>query len=217
MTKAAALALSLSVAFPDVEAFMGDDLTDALNWKRTQSFTLSSDLPCGEAMCWAVVLPEVARHSGFRDFFETSALELLYVDCGAGCADFSIGPFQMKPSFAQKVEAWFYPVAPEDAEEPAHREARLQRLRSVESQWVYLAHFVRVVHERFPVIETMCDTDRVRFMASAYNGGFLRTYADIEDAQWQSSYPYGVGYEGDQLRYADVAEWCYRQLVPVYE
>ena len=54
----------------------------------------------------AILFPELIRYSVYKDFFETQALELLYIDYGKKTADFSIGRFQMKPSFAEAVEAY---------------------------------------------------------------------------------------------------------------
>ena len=51
-----------------------------------------------------IVFPELIRYSLFRDYLETTMLERLYVKEGTSGADFSIGHFQMKPSFAEKIE-----------------------------------------------------------------------------------------------------------------
>ncbi|HMR44504.1 MAG TPA: hypothetical protein PKC40_11755, partial [Saprospiraceae bacterium] len=52
----------------------------------------------------AVVFPEMIRYNLVKDFFETSALELIYANLGSREVDFSIGIFQMKPSFIEKLE-----------------------------------------------------------------------------------------------------------------
>ena len=57
-----------------------------------------------EAM--AVVFPELIRYSLVMDLLETSAVELGYVKYGAGFTDFSIGQFQMKPSFIEHLEQY---------------------------------------------------------------------------------------------------------------
>lgn len=54
----------------------------------------------------AIVSPELIRWTAFKDFFETTALELLYVKKGKTYADFSIGHFQIKPSFVEQLEAY---------------------------------------------------------------------------------------------------------------
>jgi hypothetical protein len=54
----------------------------------------------------AIVFPEMIRWSAFNDFIETAAVEQLYVRQGKAVADFSIGHFQMKPSFIEDLEQY---------------------------------------------------------------------------------------------------------------
>ncbi len=52
----------------------------------------------------SIVFPETIRYNTFKAFFETSSLELLYINNGSEAVDFSIGYFQMKPSFIEELE-----------------------------------------------------------------------------------------------------------------
>ena len=52
----------------------------------------------------AVVFPELVRYSALMDFMETTAVKALYQQKGVKGADFSIGRFQMKPSFVEDLE-----------------------------------------------------------------------------------------------------------------
>ena len=52
----------------------------------------------------AVVFPELVRYSALMDFMETTAVKALYQQKGVKGADFSIGRFQMKPSFVADLE-----------------------------------------------------------------------------------------------------------------
>lgn len=54
----------------------------------------------GLAMC--IVAPEVSQYSRLSDSAETGMLKLLYVQ--RGLSDFSVGLFQMKPSFIENLE-----------------------------------------------------------------------------------------------------------------
>lgn len=64
-------------------------------------------LEADPAECEAVVFPELLRYSRVQDGVEQAALLALYVQGGKAKADFSVGMFQMKPSFAEQVEtAW---------------------------------------------------------------------------------------------------------------
>lgn len=54
-------------------------------------------------MAMSIVAPEVTQYSQVRDELETGMLKIMYVQKGWG--NFSIGPFQMKPRFAEILEA----------------------------------------------------------------------------------------------------------------
>ena len=66
----------------------------------------SSDYKTDTATIVSVVFPEIIRYSIFKDYFEIKGLELIYVEHGKKYADFSIGYFQMKPSFFEKIEEY---------------------------------------------------------------------------------------------------------------
>ena len=53
----------------------------------------------------AIVFPELLKYTLYQDLLETTALELIYTSYGKSYADFSIGYFQMKPSFIEDLEA----------------------------------------------------------------------------------------------------------------
>ena len=56
-------------------------------------------------MALAVVFPEIVRYSDLEDLIQIRALKVLYVQYGRKYADFSVGHFQMKPSFIEQLEA----------------------------------------------------------------------------------------------------------------
>lgn len=206
-----------------VPKYLGAEAAEALAY-AAQSPVLqdhTSELPAH--LLTPVVLPEVARYNGFSNFFETAVLEAFYVEDGSGVVDFSIGPFQMKPSFAERVEQRVaaqpllrqrFPKLASCAgkDGTAERRARVDRLSSTQGQLPYLEAMVVLVLQDHPVVLTMCNADQTAFMASAYNGGFERSYVAIEDGVWMRCYPYGTGHEGTQLRYAEVAQWFAEQL-----
>ncbi|HKG07162.1 MAG TPA: hypothetical protein VKB19_11920, partial [Pedobacter sp.] len=52
----------------------------------------------------SVIFPELMRYNEFYDVVETGSLMSLYTTFGQDYSDFSIGMFQMKPSFALSLE-----------------------------------------------------------------------------------------------------------------
>lgn len=166
----------------------------------------------GEAL--AIVFPELIRWSAFKDFFETKALELMYISGGKSAADFSIGYFQMKPSFIENLEDYiaehpsvqhlnFIISADKNAEQ--RRAERVQRLQQLSWQLRYAHIYWAIANDLFKNKKFENAQARIRFFAAAYNYGFLRPPLEIE--QWQSkiAFPYGVKYKGAQVVYTDLA------------
>ena len=52
----------------------------------------------------AIVFPELIRYSKLQDVIESNDLKVLYVQFGDTYSNFSIGRFQMKPSFCEQLE-----------------------------------------------------------------------------------------------------------------
>lgn len=50
----------------------------------------------------SIVAPEISQFSKYLDFVELRTLYVIYLSRGK--SDFSIGPFQMKPSFIEEME-----------------------------------------------------------------------------------------------------------------
>ena len=83
------------------------DIFDAVNLLKKENQTIehvAANYDCDRLEVLSIVFPEVIRYSRFKDFFETKLLEQLYLLKGAAWADFSIGFFQMKPSFVEDLE-----------------------------------------------------------------------------------------------------------------
>jgi len=148
-------------------------------------------LGVNEAECEAIIFPEQLRFSRLQNGLEQAALFALYVRGGKEAADFSIGPFQMKPSFAEEVErAWmrselrhayrlYFPVS----ESADTRRRRVERLSDERWQCVYLACFVRLLLEREPGLAALPATERVSLLATAYNTRFSASMKEWKE--WQ--------------------------------
>ncbi|MDO5571123.1 MAG: hypothetical protein Q4F97_06615 [Bacteroidales bacterium] len=141
--------------------------------------------------CEAIVFPELLRYSHLRDYMEQGAVRALYVQGGKQSADFSIGMFQMKPSFIEMVEsAWMHSTMRHEyglyfdcSDNVQARSARIKRL--VESKWqcIYLSMFVRLIIKREVEIAAMTADRRVGLLATAYNVDFAGTVEQLN--KWQ--------------------------------
>ena len=165
----------------------------------------------------SIGFPEAIRWNEFQDMIEIAIDETLYVKKGSDCADFSIGYFQMKPSFVENLEKYvveyeLFKSNPESKEiilndktESKNRLNRINRLNSLEWQLVYLQIYWVVANHKFRDLIFSNEEERLSFYASAYNFGFTRPVTEIK--KWQKNYlfPYGKNYKGQQMAYADIS------------
>lgn len=127
----------------------------------------------------AVVFPELVRFSKIQDYAETAALRVRYVGQGSRYCDFSIGHFQMKPSFVEKLERrWMqselratYEAVFDTADTRSARTERIDRMEQELWQCAYLAMYILVLYEDYPGLATLPQEKQVSYVATAYNRG----------------------------------------------
>ena len=100
----------------------GDDWDDAVRFVKVhhEEWQQEFDLfDVDSRVAEAIVFPELIRYSMWQDEIERAAVNGLYVTKGREGANFSIGRFQMKPSFAEEalyhagsvsLFGYFYPL-----------------------------------------------------------------------------------------------------------
>lgn len=175
----------------------------------------------------ASIAPELMRYHLFQNFIETKALEKWYVELGADHADFSIGYFQMKPSFAEKLEdhlkeiSEVYPVVftrfSYSSKLPSGmRKERLERLKDFQWQLHYACLFYLVSEHCFGSLSFDNQEDKVRFYATAYNFGFDRSIEQIDSWQSVKAFPYGRKFKFEQAAYGEIAIQFYQELRSIF-
>jgi hypothetical protein len=103
----------------------------------------------------SIVFPEVMRYNSLKDGIEAESLRTLYVQYGAEYANFSIGLFQMKPTFAQQVETKAAALLPDsiynelqlaykNIGEENSRSESVERLQDDNWQMIYLTAFILI-------------------------------------------------------------------------
>lgn len=166
----------------------------------------------------AVVFPELIRYSMWQDEIERAAVNGLYVSRGIEGANFSIGRFQMKPSFAEEVEqAWNRsPLAQEYGfvfnvhPNNEARRSRLRRLGTTQGQVRYLALFVLLLRERWPRLNHLSQEQQVRLLATAYNRSFSASWEELQRLQHQRSY------HTDVLHLRSTRLYCYADIAVAF-
>lgn len=169
----------------------------------------------------AVVFPELVRYSALRDKIEITLLKSLYINLGAEYANFSIGPMQMKPSFAEKIHE--YSIVGVGAE--AHKLFRVKTdfddikdyrarvvsdLENPDKQIAYLIAFLRICEKEFD-LTSKDEIERIRFLSTAYNFGFWKT-ADQIEKMGEGKFFSTTILKTKTYSYADISVFWFRQF-----
>lgn len=218
----------LGESYVSPQEYFGDSYTEALRFYDSQKADFEiffSKYGIDPALASAVVFPEVIRYNRFRDYMETTALEIAYVNGGKSVADFSIGRFQMKPSFVEMLETELqfddslgkhftdlilYPAAPSVQD---IRRERINRLKNQQWQQRYLACFVLLAQKKFAKILLSHPNEELLILSSAYNLGLNSSHEAIVKVSLTKSFPYGNPRTG-RFSYYDVANYFYTNHSP---
>ena len=167
---------------------------------------------------FAIVAPEITQFSYLSNKIETYSLKVFYVQKGKAYSDFSIGVFQMKPSFIENMEQYITADSTLKRQyqkflftNPHERQARVERverLSSTEWQIAYLALFCAVVNHKFADLAFSSAEEKLRFYANAYNSGFHRTAAELKSAKCA----YFPHFSRQKFHYADISVWFYENI-----
>lgn len=207
----------------DFEKKYGSDYKTAVKFLSDNSSKFKKvcgDHKVDEDICKAIVFPELIRYSYLSDLFETVALEWVYVNGGSKAADFSIGNFQMKPSFVETIEEYVsthsalkeYQYITKYDSGSSVRGQRIERMKSVDWQIKYVACFYDLCGEKFKSETFKTDADKVKFYSTAYNSGYNQTAESVKKKFKNKYFPYGPGKEVEQYPYCDVAVYYFNSL-----
>ena len=169
---------------------------------------------------FAIVAPEITQFGYLSNKVETYSLKVFYVQNGKAYSDFSIGIFQMKPSFIEAMENY---ISADTSlkkeykkflfEKPDERQARVERINklgSMEWQMEYLALFCAVVNHKFADINFANEEEKLRFYASAYNSGFHKSEQQIKETAQKALFPH---FSRQKYKYSDIAVWFYQEVL----
>ncbi len=160
----------------------------------------------------AIAFPEVIRYNSFSDLIETSANRIAYINRGKKASDFSIGYFQMKPSFVEDLERFvvnsknlkkYTSIVIQGKDEKKSREERINRLENLQWQLRYLKVFYQVLDQKYKNIAFRSTDEKIRLYATAYNYGFLQPEQVIIKYQTIKIFPYGKNSNKKKLAFAD--------------
>ncbi|MBL0056903.1 MAG: hypothetical protein IPP31_12135 [Chitinophagaceae bacterium] len=209
---------------PDYPLIFGSDYAWAKHWVKGHAAAfeqLAVPLNIPTAELESIVFPELVRYNAVYDVIEIQSLKFLYVSRGKDYADFSVGYFQMKPSFAERVEKdalkylgvaeltllGFDRLSPTEDNE-ANRRDRVERLTGVDGQMRYLAAFYRICQLRFTAsLAGQPDEYRLRFLATCYNAGYHLSGDQIRDRLNRKFFHTGKVITSNNYCYADISAY----------
>lgn len=200
----------------------GSDYNSAINFMKVNKKYINSalkDSSIDKSIIVSFLFPERIRYSLISDLIETEITESIYVNFGSSTVDFSIGYFQMKPSFIEKMEKYvknnqkltqnynfIYNYNSTNLTEI--RKQRVQRLKSFNWQLKYAAVFYSIISHKFD-LEDFTKKQKIEFYAAAYNYGFNSSKEEITKTIESEYFPYGGTYPGKQYSYAKIASDFY--------
>lgn len=166
----------------------------------------------------AVVFPELVRYSALRDKMETSMLKTLYRNLGDDYANFSIGVFQVKPSFAEEIHERVFSGPDRDLKaifkkKSSFNNIRLYRanvisdLENPETEINYLIAFYKICQKRF-AREWPDKESRIKYLATAYNTGQMKSAKGIEMMSGKKFFNTKL-FKTENYSYSDVSIYWY--------
>ena len=169
-------------------------------------------------MAEAVVFPELIRYSMWKDEIERTAVNGLYVSKGREGANFSIGRFQMKPSFAEEVEqAWNrsslskeYGFSFNLADNNEARRSRVLRISTMQGQCRYLAIFIRLLQQHHPQLSQLSLKDQVCLLSTAYNRSFTASWNSLRKMQHERHF------HTDVIKTRSTRLYCYADIASAF-
>ena len=169
----------------------------------------------------AIIFPELIRYSIYRDFFETTILEYYYVKNGSKSANFSIGVFQMKPSFVEQLEKQVKSdtllkkynsiITYKSINEENKRKLRLERMKLPKWQITYINCFYDIIRIKYATEVFKTIDDKLAFFATAYNHGFNSTKEEIYKWTKIKSFPNGVNSKMEKYSYSEISVYYYNK------
>ena len=213
------LLLSPLTAGEDYAAIFGANYTEAEKFLRQNPWIADSlRLPPLETkIALAVVFPEIIRFRSLEDKIQVRALKVLYVQYGRKYANFSVGHFQMKPTFAEQIERDYnrlFSAAEKAAAEIASfdagdssrlRKERVVRLDDLGWQARYLRLFMIVMDKLYGNRTFADDLEKLRFYATAYNAGYSQGEKAIRKMMGIRRFHVQPLFAKNRYNYADVS------------
>jgi len=227
-----AILISLNIIFSqisllsqsiDYQVVFGDDWKKAITFEqenRSWMEPLLAKNHISYPLAIAVIFPELVRYSALRDKMEITLLNALYINLGDEYANFSIGQFQMKPSFAEIIREQVpgsigrrsgikFSKRSGFDDIKAFRKSIVTDLEDPKTQFIYLIAFLKICENNFH-LNRKEELTRIKFLATAYNFGINKSASQI-DSMTDKKFFNTKLFKTENYSYADVSLYWYKQ------
>ncbi len=170
------------------------------------------------AFVFSVIAPELSQYQWLQAKIETYSNKVMYVQFGKRYGDFSIGYFQMKPSFIEAIEV-FVKNEPKLIEyinavivNNDARQARIERIKRLENlqwQFKYLEIFLKIAEVKSDAYKNKTVTERIKRFALLYNTGFNKTDDQLNKISSLNLFPH---FSLNKFNYCNVAVELYEKV-----
>ena len=191
--------------------------------KKNEFDSLSEQVHLPADFIFSIVAPEISQYSFISNTFESYSLNVLYVQYGSIYADYSIGFFQMKPSFIENMEKHiqqnemlFKKYSQYLFLKPTSKKSRIvrvERLNSTHWQIIYLGMFCDIISDKFRHVHFSNKEEKLKFYASAYNSGFKKNENHIREMQNKSYFP---RFSTKKFNYSDLSYWFFNECRGIF-
>ena len=209
----------------DYAAIFGEKYVEAERFLRQNAWMAEALrlTPEETRVALAVVFPEVIRFSALEDAIQVRGLKTLYIQYGRAYMNFSVGRFQMKPSFVENLESDYRRLfsagektavgipAFERGDSSELRKKRVLRLDDPTWQVRYLRLFMLVMEKRYARVVFAGVEDRLRFYATAFNAGYASGETALRRVMNERRFHTALLFPGTKYNYADVALFYFRK------
>jgi hypothetical protein len=200
----------------------GEDWNKAVLWEKENRTWLEPVLIKNHVsypLAVSIIFPELVRYSALRDKMEISLLKTLYVNLGEEYADFSIGVFQMKPSFAETIRhessaflgrrsGIIFKNTSDYDDIKDFRKSIITDLEDPEGQVAYLISFIRICEKKFNM-SRYSEMARIKFFSSAYNFSIDKTALQIEKMAEKKFFSINI-LKTEKYSYSDISLFWYK-------
>jgi hypothetical protein len=206
----------------DYREVFGDDWNKAIAFERENRSWMEPILAKNHIsypLAIAVVFPELVRYSALRDKMEITLLKALYINLGEDYANFSIGQFQMKPSFAEIVRKQIQSLPgrsyssafknPSEFDDIfSFRKSIIDDLEDPRMQFNYLIAFISICEKKYKT-NRKDEISRLKFLATAYNYGIDKCASEI-DSMIDRKFFNTKLFKTENYSYSDVSVYWYK-------